>query len=258
MAETVNEPTIFEEADFADAQTPEQPGTPVEEVKEQPTSQESTIESADESTANESQPTDDIDKFLANKGISKDDPDALRKVAEMYQNVEKGFSRKSQEKAQLERQIAELSATQPVSNMTDPMIRLQNLERQLQADRQVQATKEWKAAKNLSPEAEAKMVDYLAQPVEVNGIIQKDNTGRVLTKYWLVEQGVLSLDEVYNTVGGDGFKADAIKQELKNAVANEYAAKQTAKQPSSLSTNSTQFSKPMTEDDAFLAGLLND
>lgn len=256
MAETVNEPSLFEESDFADDQTSSQPSTPVEEAIEQPTSQEQTSESTEDSTAKESNTADDLDRFLANKGIKADDPDALRKVADMYRNVEKGFSQKSQEKAQLERQIAQLSM-QPTRANADPMTRIQNLERQLQADREVQATKEWKQAKNLSPEVEAKMVDYLSQPLVHNGIAQTDNRGNPLTKYWLVQMGALSLDEVYNTVGGDSFKADTIKKELKNAVANEIYAKQSAKSPSSLSTDATQFSKPTTEDDQFLAGLLS-
>lgn len=255
MTETVNEQDLFEESDFADDQTSDQPSTPVEDVKEQSTSQNEATDSTDDSTAKESQPGDEIEDFLANKGIKSDDPDALHKVAEMYRNVEKEFNRKSQEKAQLERQIAD-SVRQPVTS-NDPEARLTAIERQLQADREIQATKEWKTAKNLTPEAESKMVEFLSQPIKnVNGIVQRDPQGNVLTKYFLVQTGALSLDDVYKAVGGDSFKADALKQELKDAVANEFAAKQTAKGPTSLSTNSMQFSKPKGDDDDFLAGLL--
>jgi hypothetical protein len=259
MEETVNEPALFEEADFADAQTTDEASPAVEETREQPTSQGEAKDSTEDSTiAKESQTGDEIEEFLAKKGVKLDDPDALRKVADMYRNVEKEFGKKSQEKAQLERQLEQMSAqANQASTSTDPMERIQALERQLNADRQIQATKEWKAAKNLSPEVESKMIDYLKQPLISGGVLQTDNQGNPLTKYFLVERGVLSLDEVFNAVGGDSFKADAIKQELKTAVANEIAAKQTAKGPSSLATNSTQFAQPKTAEDEFVAGLFD-
>ena len=138
------------------------------------------------------------------------------------------------------------------------MDRLQALERQLAADRQLAAVKEWKAAKNLSPEVEAKMVEYLSQPLEANGVRQTDNNGNPLTKMFLVQAGALTYDEVFRNVGGESFKADAVKEELKTAVANEIAAKQNAKSPSSLATDSTQFAKPKEADDEFVAGLFDD
>ncbi len=259
MAETVNEPVLFEESDFADDQASDETSPAVEETSEQPTSQDKATDSTDDSTiAKESQTGDEIEEFLAKKGVKLSDPDALRKVADMYRNVEKEFGKKSQEKAQLERQLEQMSVqANQVGMSNDPMERIQALERQLNADRQIQAAKEWKAAKNLSPEVEAKMVDYLKQPLISGGVLQTDNQGNPLTKYFLVERGVLSFDEVFNAVGGDSFKADAIKQELKTAVANEIAAKQTAKSPASLATNSTQFAKPKEADDDFVSGLFD-
>jgi len=259
MAETVNEPELFSESDFADDQTENESSPAVEETTKQPTSQDEATESADDSTknANESQTGDDIEEFLAKKGVKLDDPEALRKVAEMYRNVEKDYGKKSQERAQLERQIEQMKAQANANAAyeTDPIARIQNLENQLAADRQLQATKEWKAAKNLTPEVEEKMVNFLKEPLVSNGIPQTDNQGNPLSKYFLVQTGALTLDDVYRAVGGDSLKADAIKEELKTAVANEIAAKQTAKSPSSLSTNSTQFAKPKTADDEFLEGL---
>ena len=259
MAETVNEPDLFEESDFADDQTTNESSPAVEETTEQPTSQTEATDSKVDSTnnANESQTGDEIDAFLAKKGISKDDPDALRKVADMYRNVEKDYGKKSQEKAQLERQLEQMNAqTAQPSTSNDPMERIQALERQLNADRQLAAAKEWKAAKNLSPETEEKMIDFLQQPLVSNGVPQTDNEGNPLTKFFLVQAGALSLDDVFNAVGGDSLKADAIKQELKTAVANEIAANQTAKSNDGLSTNSTQFAQPKEADDEFVDGLL--
>ena len=258
MAETVNEPVLFEESDFADDQTTDESSPAVEETNEQPTSQNEATDSKDDSTnANEPKTGDEIEEFLAKKGIKLDDPDALRKVADMYRNVEKDYGKKAQEKAKLERQLEQISS-RPVVNSQDPMERIQALERQLNADRQVTAAKEWKAAKNLSPEVEEKMVEYLQQPLVSNGVAQTDNQGNPLTKYFLVEAGVLSYDEVFNAVGGDSLKADAIKEEIKTAVANEIAAKQNAKSPSALATDSTQFAQPKEPEDDFVAGLFGD
>ena len=261
MDETVNEQPLFDESDFATDQTSDESSPAVEETNEQPTSPNEATESMEDSTnANESQTGDEIDEFLAKKGINKSDPDALRKVADMYRNVEKDYGKKSQEKAQLERQLQQLNAQQlqQTTPSADPMERVQALERQLAADRQLAAVKEWKQAKNLAPEVEAKMVEFLNQPLEANGIRQTDNNGNPLTKMFLVQAGALSYDDVYRAVGGDSFKADAIKQELKTAVANEIAAKQNAKSPSALATDSTQFAKAKETDDEFLSGLFSE
>ena len=260
MEETVNEPALFEESDFADDQTSNETSPAVEETTEQPTSHDEAKDSTDDSTiAKSSQTGDEIEEFLAKKGVKLDDPDALRKVADMYRNVEKEFGKKSQEKAQLERQIEQMTVQPNRMNYSNnPMDRIQALENQLNADRQIQAIKEWKTAKNLSPEVEAKMVDYLKQPIVMNGVLQTDNQGNPLTKLFGLQNGILSLDDVFSAVGGDSLKADAIKQELKTAVANEIAAKQNAKSPSSLATNSTQFAQPKEADDDFAAGLLGD
>ena len=261
MDETVNEQLVFEESDFATDQTPEVGSPAVEETKEQPTSQNEATDSKDDSTkenANEPEAGDEIEDFLAKKGIKLDDPDALRKVADMYRNVEKDYGKKSQEKAQLERQIAQMNSTQPaIRNVNDPIERIQNLERQLAADRQLTAVKEWKAAKNPTPEVEAKMIEYLQKPLISNGVPQTDAQGRPLTNNFLVNMGALTYDDVFKLVGGDSFKADAVKQELKTAVANEIAAKQSAKSPNALATNSTQFAKPKTADDEFVDGLFD-
>ena len=258
MEETVNEQLVFEESDFADDQTSEQSSPAVKDATEQPTSETQSKESTDGPTqdANESQPGDEIDEFLAKKGIKKDDPEALRKVADMYRNVEKDYGKKSQEKAQLERRLEEINAqTTPVRPSADPMQRVLALERQLAADKQLQAVRDWKQARNLTPEVESKMIEYLNQPIVSNGVPQVDNEGRPLTKFFGLQHGILTLDEVFNAVGGNNLKAEAVKEQLKTAVANEIAAKQSAKSIKSLATDSTQFAKPKEADDEFIDGL---
>ena len=213
MEETVNEPLVFEESDFADDQTTNTSSPAVEEAKEQPTSTNDATESKDDSTnANESQTGGEIAEFLAKKGVKEDDPDALRKIVEMYRNVEKEYGKKSQEKAQLERRLEELNAQQmPQGN--DPLARVQALEKQIASDKQIAAVREWKQAKNLSPEIEDRMIEYLGQQIVANGVPQTDNNGNPLTKFFALSNGILTLDDVYRAVGGDSFKADAVKQE---------------------------------------------
>lgn len=242
MEETVNEPDLFEETLVADVQTEDKSSPAVEESKEQPTSENNAVESTDDSKqATESKIGDEIDEFLAKKGVKSDDPEALRKVAEMYRNVEKQFYANSQEKAKLERQIAQSANLEP-SDQT-PMERLRVIEEKLEADRQIQAVKEWKAQKSITPEVEAKMVEYLSQPIVSRGVAQTDPQGRPLTRMFLVSQGIMSYDDIYKAVGGESIKSEELKTELKNAVEAELVAKRNAKTTTPLSTNSTAFSK---------------
>ena len=61
MDETVNEPLVFEESDFADDQTTDTSSPAVEETNEQPTSENNATDSTEDSTnANESQTVDEI------------------------------------------------------------------------------------------------------------------------------------------------------------------------------------------------------
>lgn len=259
MDETVNEQSLFEESDFATDQTESESSPAVEETIEQPTSEEQEVAEPVDSTtnANEEQTGDDMSEFLAKKGIKSDDPDALRKVTEMYRNVEKEFGKKSQEKAQLERQLAQNNTMQPVVDNSDAIARIQALEQRIATDQRVQAAKEWKTAKKLDPETEKRMCEYLEQPIVMNGVPQTDKFGNPLTKSFLLNSGAISFDDVYRFIGGDSIKADALKENLREAVAKEVAAKQIAKSPSALATNSTQFDKAE-KPDPFVEGLFGD
>ena len=253
--QTVNEDSIFEASDVEvqDTEQTEEVGSPaVEETGEQSTSEEeATTEPAvsdTEETQTETQTGDEIDEFLAKKGIKSDDPDALRKVADMYRNVEKEFGKKSQEKAQLEREIANAAPT--VSRADE--LALSEV-RQLKTELSVA---QWKQAKGLTPEAERKMMDFCAQPLlDRNGQPQiNPQTGQPITKGYLVVSGALTLDDVYKLSGGDSVKADELKASLKNEITKEMAARQVAKRPASKATDSTQFSKPEVKD-PFTEGL---
>ena len=251
--QTVNDDSLFDASDVeavANDSTTEQAentdGSAVEVTNEQTDSQEEAIE---EPAVTDTQTGDAIDEFLAKKGIDRNDPDALRKVADMYRNSEKGFYSKSQEAAQLQRQLAQQQVSQAQPD--------QQALNEVRSMRIEMDTKEWKAKHNLSPEDEQKMVEYVSAPLtdRQGNVIYDPVTGVPLTKGLLVNNGAMSLDDVYRLAGCGVQKVDNLKQNLRQEVEKEMAARQAAKRPSAKATDSTQFGKAQ-EDDPFLSGLL--
>lgn len=251
--QTVNDDSLFDASDVeavANDSTTEQAentdGSAVEVTNEQTDSQEV---ANDEPAVTETQTGDAIDDFLAKKGISKDDPDALRKVADMYRNSEKGFYDKSQQAAQLQRQLAQQRIPQ-----VQPDQQALNEVRSMRIEMD---TKEWKSKHNLSAEDEQKMVDFVSRPLtdRQGNIVYDPVTGVPLTKGLLVNNGAMSLDDVYRLAGCGVQKVDNLKQDLRQEVEKEMAARQAAKRPSANATDSTKFNKAQ-EDDPFLSGLM--
>lgn len=251
--QTVNDDSLFDASDVeavANDSTTEQAentdGSAVEVTNEQTDSQEEAIE---EPAVTDTQTGDAIDEFLAKKGIDRNDPDALRKVADMYRNSEKGFYSKSQEAAQLQRQLAQQQVSQAQPD--------QQALNEVRSMRIEMDTKEWKAQHNLSAEDEQKMVEYVSAPLtdRQGNVIHDPVTGVPLTKGLLVNNGAMSLDDVYRLAGCGVQKVDNLKQNLRQEVEKEMAARQAAKRPSAKATDSTQFGKAQ-EDDPFLSGLM--
>lgn len=251
--QTVNDDSLFDASDVeavANDSTTEQAentdGSAVEVTNEQTDSQEEAIE---EPAVTDTQTGDAIDEFLAKKGIDRNDPDALRKVADMYRNSEKGFYSKSQEAAQLQRQLAQQQVSQ-----SQPDQQALNEVRSMRIEMD---TKEWKAQHNLSAEDEQKMVEYVSAPLtdRQGNVIYDPVTGVPLTKGLLVNNGAMSLDDIYRLAGCGVQKVDNLKQNLRQEVEKEMAARQAAKRPSAKATDSTQFGKAQ-EDDPFLSGLM--
>jgi hypothetical protein len=239
--EAVANDSIEEQADNND-------GSAVEVTNEQTDSQEEAIE---EPAVTETQTGDAIDEFLAKKGIDRNDPDALRKVADMYRNSEKLAYNKSQQTAQLQRQLAQQNQQTAVPDQ-EALNRVRSLEIQM-------GTKEWKSTHNLSADDEQKMVEFINQPIVDNLGNPKINplTGTPYTKGMLVNNGVLTLDDVYRLSGCGVKQVDDLKANLRKEIENEMAARQAAKRPSSNATNSTQFGKAE-QDDPFLTGLFGE
>lgn len=255
--QTGTEEVLFDPSDFADqeAEQSENTDSPAVEVtnEEQTTSENEASESTEVSTEKqeETQTGDAIDEFLAKKGVDPSDPQAVRKIAEMYQNVEKGFYQKSQEKAKLERELAN---AQPAQNTPDmqALSKVRALETKLNVE-------EWKREKKLTPETEQKMMDWFSQPIVINGEVARDANGNPIVKGYMYANGQITLDEVYNIVGGNvntelADKKQNLTEELRNEVRKEMSARQAAKSTKQGSTDSMQFDKPA-EDDPFLSGL---
>lgn len=241
--EAVANDSITEQAD-------EENGSAVEETNEQTDSE----NEANEAPAVEESTTktgDAIDEFLAKKGIDPSDPNAIRKIADMYRNSEKLAYNKSQETAQLQRQLAQQNAQTSVPNQ-EALNRVRSLEIQM-------GTKEWKSTHNLSEDDEQRMVEYINQPIVDNLGNPKINplTGMPYTKGMLVNNGIMTLDDVYRLSGCGVKQVDDLKANLRKEIENEMAARQAAKRPSSNATNSTQFGKAETED-PFLTGLFGE
>lgn len=252
--QTVNDDALFEASDVesvANDTTTEQAddsgSSAVEATNEQTDSKDEAISEPAAST--DAQTGDAIDDFLAKKGIDKSDPEALRKVADMYRNSEKGFYSKSQEAAQLQRKLAE--AQTPDARPDQQALN------EVRSMRIEMDTKEWKASHNLTPEDEQKMVEYVSAPLtdRQGKIVSDPITGTPFTRGMLVNNGVLSLDDVYRLAGCGIQKADNLKDAYRDEVRKEMAARQAAKRPSSNATDSTQFGKAE-ENDPFITGLL--
>lgn len=258
--QTGTEDVIFEPSDFdvQEAEQSEDTNSPAVEAtnEEQTASQEQASESTEVSTDQntETQTGDAIDEFLAKKGIDPSKPEDVRKLADMYANAEKGFYQKSQEKAKLERELA--NSTQPLMANDAGQQALQEIKSykmQMEAER-------WKQEKQITPETEQKMIEWMSQPIlGTDGKPLLGYDDQPLVRGIQVANNLITLDDVLAIVGGNTNaqledKKQNLTEELRNEVKKEMSARQAAKSTTQGSTNSTQFDKPA-EDDPFLDGL---
>jgi hypothetical protein len=258
--QTGTEDVLFDPSDFdvQEAEQSEDTNSPAVEAtnEEQTTSEDKASAESEVSTEKqeETQTGDAIDEFLAKKGVDPSDPQAVRKIAEMYQNVEKGFYQKSQEKAKLERELA--NSTQPLMTSDAGQQALQELrsyKTQLETER-------WKNEKQISPETEQKMIEWMSQPIiGQDGKPLLGYDGNPIVRGVQVVNGLITLDNVLAIVGGNTKpeieeKRQNLTEELRNEVRKEMSARQAAKSTKQGSTDSMQFDKPA-ETDSFLEGL---
>ena len=257
------EPSDFETQEVEQSENTEGPA--VEETKQEQTdSQEQATTKSEVSEANETETQtggveelpgfeDFNDKeFLAKKGVDPSKPEDVRKLAYMYANSEKGFRQKSQEKAKLERELANSQPAQSTPDM-QALSEVRALKTQMSVEK-------WKAEKKLSQETEQKMMDWFSQPIIKDGQPILDMNGNPIVRGYLYANGLISLDDVYNFVGGNvntelQDKKQNLTQELREEVKKEMSARQAAKSTKQGTTDSTQFGNPDKEEDPFLAGL---
>ena len=252
---------LFDPSDFdvQEAEQSEDSGSPAVEAtnEEQAASEEQATDESEVSTENttteETQTGDAIDEFLAKKGIDISKPEDVRKLADMYQNAEKGFYQKSQEKAKLERELA---------NSAQPLMATDAGQQALQEFRVYKTKMEaerWKNEKHISPETEQKMIEWMNEPIigqDGNPLLGYD--GKPIVRGVQVVNGLLTLNDVLSIVGGNTKpeveeKRQILTDELRNEVRKEMSARQAAKSTKQGTTNSTQFDKPA-EIDPFLEG----
>lgn len=257
--QTGTEEALFDPSDFEvqEVEQSEDSGSPAVEAtnEEQTASEEQPSESTEVSTEEkqeETQTGDAIDEFLAKKGIDPSKPEDVRKLADMYANAEKGFYQKSQEKAKLERELAN---AQPAQSTPD-----QQALSEVRALKTQMDVEKWKQDKKLTPETEQKMMDWFSQPIVNNGKQVLDANGNPIIRGYLFTNGLISLDDVYNFVGGNvntelADKRQNLTQELREEVKKEMSARQAAKPAKQGATDSTQFGNPDKEEDPFLEGL---
>lgn len=146
--------------------------------------------------------------WLEAKGIDPKSPEAIEKVAEMARNAEKAMHQKAQKASELEK-VAKISDEEIPVDATPEVrdnVRVRNLE--LKFDVQ-----QWKVQNPDKVAHEAEMVKVLADP----------------TKKALVQEGYLSLDDVYSIArGGD---VEATKSQGKREALETLAQKQQAAVP---------------------------
>lgn len=245
------EPSDFETQEVEQSENTESPA--VEETKEEQTaSSEQEPINEPEVSETETKTSDAIDEFLAKKGIDPSKPEDVRKLADMYANAEKGFYQKSQEKARLERELANAQPAQSTPDM-QALSEVRALKTRMEVEK-------WKTEKKLSPEIEQKMTDWFNQPILQNGYPIRDANGNPIIKGYMYANGQITLDEVYNIVGGNvntelQDKKQTLTQELREEVKREMSARQAAKPAKQGSTDSTQFGNPDNQKDPFLEGL---
>ena len=249
---------LFDPSDIELGNTEQSENTESPAVEE--TNEEQTASSEQEATSapevsntqtTETQTGSEIDEFLAKKGIDPSKPEDVRKLADMYQNAEKGFYQKSQEKAKLERELANAQPTQ-----STPDMQALTEVRALKTEREVE---KWKNEKKITPETEQKMMEWFSQPIVKDGQPMVDMNGNPIIRGYLFTNGLVSLDDVYNFVGGNigevKDKAQNLTEELRQEVKKEMSARQAAKSTKQGATDSTQFGNPDKESDPFLEGL---
>jgi len=204
----VPQPEPSEEAEAVEE--PTVPDAPAEEPESEPS------EPSEE--AEEAAP-DDTSAWLKKKGIDPTDPEAINKLAKSAREAERAMHTQAQKRSELEK-AAKITDDQIVPDATPEQrdnIRMRNLE--LRYDIQ-----QWKLENQSKLAHEADMVQILSDP----------------NKRLLVQEGLLSLDDVYSMARGAGSDESSIRSQGGKEALQKLAQKQQAATPRGNATNSAQ------------------
>lgn len=190
----------------------------------EPAAAETTTVESEEKTEATSEPSEDeqLAKFAATKGLELDSDNA-KKAAKMAMNAEKLMHNKANKVSELER-VAKITEEQIPADFTPQQVdtvRMRNLE--LKFDIQ-----QWKTNNPDKLELESEMVKIVSDP----------------TKRQLVQEGYLSLDDVYSMARGSN--VDAVKSQGKREALESLAHKQQAAVPTGNAVNSSMTTNTIT------------
>lgn len=192
------------------------------EAPEEP-DDEQTAEEPEETGGEEPQPeTEDkkLQKFAKSQGLELDSPNAI-KAAQIAMKAQSEATRNYQRSAEIEKaaKITEDQIDPAATPEQRDNIRVRNLE--LKYDIQ-----DWKLRNQDKLAHESDMVKVLSDP----------------NKRLLVQEGMLSLDDVYAIARGTSGSEDSIKSQGKREALQSLAQKQQAASPRGNATNSSQLS----------------
>lgn len=194
-----------------------------EDTSEQTAAVEPTTETEgnEEAASEPSEPVDDTSEWLKKKGIDPTDPEAITKLAKAGREAEQLMHKATVQRSELEK-VAKITDEQVKADATPEQrenVRLRNLE--LRTDIQ-----DWKLRNQDKMTYEPQMVKVLSDP----------------NKRLLVQEGYLSLDDVYSMARGSTTDEASIKSQGAREALQKVAQNQQAQSPRGNATNTATMS----------------
>ena len=189
-----------------------------------------TTEQPEEQTEEAAEPSEDgeLEKFAAAKGLELDSENA-KKAAKMAMNAEKLAGRQASRAGELEKatKITEEQLPEGMTSQQHDNVRMRNLELKF-------AVQEWKANNPEKAALESDMVKVLAENP---------------TKLLLVQEGHLTLDDVYHIArGGNPNVESELKSQGKQEALQNLAQKQKAAVPRGNAVNTSTRAETITKE----------
>jgi len=181
--------------------------------------------------------TDDNLEWLKSKGVDPSDPEAVRKVADMYRNAEKAMHQSTAKASELEKTLT--TGLQQDAASADPDAVTQ-LAAEVQGLKLAQTVNGFFAENPDAKAHEPRMTEIVNERPEIGQ---------------LVKAGYLSVSDLYQMArGGDTSLEAAARQQGGKEALQQVASKQQAKAVTGVATNSDFSTAP---EDAFASGFDN-